>query len=210
MIPISWTLTWQRKGLLPYDQPFNQTPWNYEGQETVCPSGTFPEGIVDWIMLEVRDPYFPEILYEQRAGFVTLNGTIVDVTGQTGLAFYNIEHGKHYKLAVRSRNHLDVIASKYVQVPNELPYDFSQPIYVKAGGDQLIDTERGFYALRAGDYDADGTITINDYIGYQSKAALLNEYESADFNLDAVVTVSDFNLFQKSLGVIGASEIRYE
>mgnify|MGYP000849628073 FL=1 len=68
----------------------------------------------------------------------------------------------------------------------------------------------GYYALLAGDYSANGIISVVDYNGYaQLPLPPPNSYVDNDFNLDANVTTADFNLYRPNSSAIGMPAIRY-
>ena len=199
--------------LVPCEQPFNQAPWNYEGVEEV--NCEMPDNVIDWILVEVRHPLLPEIVIDQKACLLMANGNIVEPEGlealyPQGIVFPDLLYGGDYYISVKPRNHLAVMSKKAISFPQLAPFNFSDPINVKGGANQLADLERGFYALRSGDYNADGTITIDDYIGYKNQAANINDYYQADFSLDGSVTVTDFNFMNGNFGVIGVKEVRYD
>ena len=201
------------KQLLPLHQPFNKAPWNYEGTEAL---EEIPEGMVDWVLIEARNALIPSIVYEQKAALLMEGGQIVEAylcmsgeAGDYGVFFSNLIEGEKYRFSIKTRHHLGVMTKQSFAVPNELSFDFSDPIQVQGGKSQLHDTERGFYALLAGDENSDGVISVDDFINYKNKAAELNQYLDADFNLDGSVTVTDFNLMLPNFGVIGVEEMRY-
>jgi len=76
--------------LLPLDQPFNTTPWNYDGTESVA---TIPNGnIVDWVYVEIRSALWPdsatsETTFGRQAAFLLNSGKIVSTDGVSNLAF---------------------------------------------------------------------------------------------------------------------------
>ena len=204
------------KELLPLEQPFNKEPWFYEGNEAVGSIDEIPGDVVDWVLIELRNPVFPEEVVQQKAGFVLSNGDVIDIcassanTEEPGITFFNAFNANGYHISIKARNHLAVISKKPVQIPRSYPFDFSEPIYVKGGANQLADLDRGYYGLFAGDHNSDGVITVDDYNLYLDDAAILNEYIDGDFNLDNSVTVSDFNVYKPNISIIGAKEIRYE
>ena len=38
-------------GLIPLSQPYNTSPWNYSGTESVS---SIPSNVVDWVLVELR------------------------------------------------------------------------------------------------------------------------------------------------------------
>ena len=82
--------TLNSNGYLPLSQPFNTTPWNYDGTESVA---TIPNGnIVDWVYVEIRSALWPdsatsETTFGRQAAFLLNSGKIVSTDGVSNLAF---------------------------------------------------------------------------------------------------------------------------
>ena len=173
-----------------------------------------PHDVIDWVLIEARNQYFPETILEQKAALLLRNGNIVGIEQcmldqGSGVIFKELDAGLDYHFSIKTRHHLAVITKNAVTVPNEFPIDFSDPIRVKGGAGQLKDLDRGFYVLKAGDYNSDGIISVDDYMAYKGETAELNQYLDADFSCDGIVTVTDFNQMTLNMGTIGAKEIRY-
>ena len=114
-------------------------------------------------------------------------------------------------IVLRHRNHLDIMSSQPITMPNEQPYDFSASNEMVMGNNQLIKFEQdSIYAMKAGDFDANGIVTVEDYNLYSNQASMIGQYNSCDCNLDKGVTTGDFNLYRSNVSVIGVSHVRYE
>ncbi len=193
--------------LLPNTQPYQASPWNYSGTES---NNNLAADVVDWILLEVRDENDPNIVIEQRAGLLLNTGEITAVDDrQSGVLFYTLTEGTNYRLVVRHRNHLAVISENVVNLPNSESFNFSSISNVFGGLLQLKYLEDDYFALVAGDYNADGVISVNDLNGYATQISLINVYSLADFDGNKVISVGDFNMFSPNVSRIGASLIRY-
>lgn len=191
--------------LLPLTQPFNTPPWNYTGTETAV---SMPANAVDWVLLEVRNVAFE--LVAARAALMLDNGLIIDANGNPdGVAFDNLISGYNYYLAIKHRNHAAVVSSTMITLPNPNPYDFTTPNNVQHGNTQLELAGNGLFAMKAGDFNADGVITFADGIGYFLQFNTSNQYTNTDTNLDGTVNIADFNLFRGNVGHIGLDTIRY-
>ena len=92
--------------------------YGYTGTENV--SSTFfasNTGIVDWVLIELRDPAIPSTIIATRAAFVKQDGTLVETDGTTNqISFQNVPAGNYF-VAIRHRNHLGIRSSS--------PVDFS-------------------------------------------------------------------------------------
>lgn len=199
------TTSLNTSNLLPLTQPYNTQPWNYTGTETVV---SMPANVVDWAMLEVRNAAFE--LVAARAALMLDNGLIVDANGNPdGVTFNNLISGNNYYLSIKHRNHAAVISSTMITLPNPAPYDFTVPNNVLNGTNQLVPLGNGQFAMKAGDFNADGVITFADGIRYFLQFNTSNQYTNADANLDGTVNIADFNLFRGNAGHIGVVMIRY-
>ena len=196
-------------GLLPNEQPYDRPIWNYQGGEMVASPGVFPANVVDWILVEARDINDKNVVLDTRAALVQKDGTVIETDGSTGVLFTNLTAGQDCYLVVRHRNHLDIISSNIVTLPNAVAYDMTIPANVEDGMNQLADLGNGSYGMLAGDFNGDGVVTITDFNLYNTQASLINVYVDGDANLDKTVTVGDFNLYQPNSSKIGVSEIRF-
>ena len=91
-------------------QPFNTSPWNYGGTELLDET---PNGIIDWVLVSLREDLSESSEVARRAGLLKSDGTIVDLDGTSPLAFV-IDEGSYY-VVVEHRNHLPIMSS--VPVP---------------------------------------------------------------------------------------------
>ena len=200
--------------LLPITQPFDRPPWNYGGLESVSDTADFPLGMVDWILVEVREASDNSIIIEQLAALLMNDGRIIDVQyannpTENTCRFKQLMANTDYYISLKTRNHLAVLSANPIQLPNPTPLDFSDPLQVSDGGSQLADMGNGQFALLAGDFNSDGVISVTDFNLYTTQTALINQYADADANLDKNVTVADFNWYLPNTSAIGVTQIRY-
>ncbi len=94
----------------PMSQPFNREPWNYNAHETIT---EISNDITDWVLVELRANTSIESKVAQRAALVKNNGQIVDLDGQSNLAFYNIQNGEYY-IIIYHRNHLSIMSKEKI------------------------------------------------------------------------------------------------
>ena len=201
-------------GVLPTTQPFNQAPWFYNGTETL-PLET--NDIVDWVLVELRSGIpnvstpNTEIIFQQAA-VVLSDGSIVGVDNvENRLEFYGISEGQAYYIAVRHRNHLDVLSSSLVAFDLGLisSYDFTTNSSKAFGPEQLIVLPNGKAALYVGDYNGDGVIQATDYDVWQAEPAAVNVYAPTDGNLDGIIQATDFDVWFPNKAKVGTAEIQY-
>lgn len=174
-------------GLLPLNQPFNNSPWNYPGIESVA---SIPNAdIVDWLLVELRDASnaalaIPSTTIEKQAVFLKSDGSIVDMDGAS-FPIFNATITQKLFVVIWHRNHLGIISSNppietgYVYV-----YDYTTSALQAYGTDPQKNIGGGIYGMLAGDANADGTINNNDIIGPWSSTAGESGYINADVDLN--------------------------
>lgn len=193
--------------LLPHTQPYNTAPWHYNGNETFA---TLPANAVDWVLVELRPIDDITVVNYQAAAILLQNGTLLSSDGTSGVQFVNADTAEYY-ITVRHRNHLAIISNTAVSLPNTStePYDFTA-INAAMGPSQTYFVDNGgVYAMRPGDMNGNGVITVNDFNVYLPQTSQINIYNVADLNLDRTVTTTDFNQYLPQSSFIGISLIRY-
>ena len=191
--------------LLPLSQPYHVAPWNYAGTESV--SGFWATD-ADWVLIEARDADNPELVIERRAGILQQDGTVRDIDFTEGVKFYNLTANDSYFIVLRHRNHIDVMSKNAVLLPNLTAYDFTLQNNVKNGETQLTPANTFGYAMRMGDIEANGTISIGDMNAYLQNATGFLEYLSADTDMNGVVNVADYEKILPNMSVISVKEVR--
>ncbi len=196
----------QASNLLPNHQPFNRSPWFYNGNESAV---AIPVNATDWVLLEVRDMNNNSQIIEQRAAFLSDAGFLMDVDGALGVTFQTLSNSSNYQLIVRSRNHLAVASANTIVLPQATFYDMTVTNNVANGNIQLKETADGYFAMKAGDLNSDGVITVADFNGLLLELSSINEFLDSDFTLDGHVTVDDFNAYLPNVSAIGINLVRY-
>ena len=191
---------------MPNHQPFNRSPWFYNGNESAV---AIPVNATDWVLLEVRDMNNNSQIIEQRAAFLSDAGFLMDVDGALGVTFQTLSNSSNYQLIVRSRNHLAVASANTIVLPQATFYDMTVTNNVANGNIQLKETADGYFAMKAGDLNSDGVITVADFNGLLLELSSINEFLDSDFTLDGHVTVDDFNAYLPNVSAIGINLVRY-
>lgn len=148
--------------LLPTNQPYSVTPFNYAGSETyssLVANATGADAMVDWVLLELRDA--GNAILAQRAVILQRDGDLVDPnSGSVNLHFASLSAGS-YHVAVRHRNHLDLITAHAVSLVNApQTVDFSlKNTAVRGEEARLISGDTAF--MWAGDINANQVISAN-------------------------------------------------
>lgn len=153
------------------------------------------DAIVDWIVLELRDPVDPSIVRATRSALMQSDGDVVDGDGNSAL-WFDTSPG-FYHLAVRHRNHLgamDLFPRPYS--PFYSLFDFTENVLPTWGTDAR-NTNGPVALLWAGDVNFDGSISYtgpdNDRdpilvtIGGSLPTNTITGYAQEDVNLNGEV-----------------------
>lgn len=200
------------ENLLPLVQPYNSSPWNYMGTESLGSYADFPNNTVDWVLVEARigQPdltILSSTVVETKAAFLLSDGSIVGLDGGS-LKFDNLTQQEYY-FTIRHRNHLDIIASTTATISEGiLTYDFTTATTQAFGPNQQILLD-GKAMMMGGDYSADGIIQATDFDLWIVNPALLNIYGKTDGNLDASIQTTDYDLWFINRSKVGVVEIQY-
>ena len=89
-------------------QPFNKSPWNYSGTESVS---SIPSNITDWALIELRSDK-TQIEF-RKAVFIRNDGHIVNLDGSK--LKISAESGSYY-VVVKTRNHLAVMSAEKLEL----------------------------------------------------------------------------------------------
>lgn len=179
--------------------PYTTTPWNYDGLERVV---NYPTGVVDWVIIELRDPINPAIIISKRAAFIKNDGNLTEIdpinAGSSDIIFTGVSPGNYY-VVVKHRNHLAVMSASPIALSaSSSLYDFTtaQNKAFTTGPDPMVILGVGKYGMYAGDANSDGTINAIDYNSYwliQNGTPFDYNTKFGDFNLDATINAIDYN-----------------
>lgn len=182
--------------LLPNNQPFNSAPWFHNGNESAT---TIPINAVDWILMVTRTAN-GDIL-EQKAGFITTTGEVMDVDGTMGIAFNNAAT----YFSIHHKSHLAIMSATAYTAGT---YDFTiNPAQVIGNGQQIRQGNR--YMMYSGDYDCNGIINNLDYNLWQQQGATISSYLNVDGDGNGIINNLDYNLWTKNRSKIGHPPLQY-
>ena len=175
-----------KENLIPLFQPYNAAPWRYNGNEHVK---KIPEGIVDWILIELTKDNKRSQVVARKAGFLKVDGEVTSLDGSSPLTFENITNEKCY-LVIEHRNHLPVMSRNPILLNNSINYDFTVD-QESALGNSLTDLGNGIFGLISGDSDSNGEINNQDFKVIASNLLKVG-YLNADLDMNGVVNVLDY------------------
>ena len=93
--------------MIPLTHPYASA---YTGTESVT---SIPANVVDWVLVEIRDPANNTSVLARRACFLRNDGQIVELDGTLGVEFTGLNVSSGY-VVVRHRNHLGVMTNGVV------------------------------------------------------------------------------------------------
>ncbi len=179
-------------GLIPSNQPFNDSIWNYDGTESISST---PSTMVDWIFLELRsagtaiNATKDSIVFKQ-ACILHVDGTVTTTDGsliecdlpESGVYYLTIIHQTH--LISLTNNQLAVNAS------GNYYWDYSASNSIYGGG--LVE-ELGVYLIPTAKIESRNDVIANTQSLYdliwQKRGKV--EYSGYDVDRDGQVSASD-------------------
>ena len=186
-------------GFLPLQEPYTAMGHAPSGALSTAPSVlavTGPDAIVDWVLVELRDPVQPAAVVDARSALLQRDGDVVDVDGSSPVLFCD-QDDVPFKVSVRHRNHLGVMtAADQVLSTTPVSIDLSQGTTAVFGTDARH-TVGGAELLWQGNVRYDGVVKYtgsnNDRdpilvrIGGLVPTAILQGYWPEDVNMDGIV-----------------------
>ncbi len=173
-------------GYVPLSQPFNTSPWNYTGTETVT---TVPANVTDWILVELRSD--ETTVVDRRAAFLKNDGTLVDLDGVSNIKFPTATAGDYY-VVITHRNHLSVMTANPVTISfSPTLYDMRTDQSKAYGTNAMKDLGGGYYGMISGDANGNGQIQNNDSETYWAVQNGQSGYKEGDYNLNGQVQNND-------------------
>ena len=192
------------KQLIPEEEPFSALGYFHVGGgggEQILPgvlNVEGPDAIVDWVVVELRNPVSPTTVVASRPALLQRDGDIVSTDGDPYINF-PVTAGS-YHVALRHRNHLGVMTGSAVALtvdPANTTIDFRSQSFAVYGANARVLKSANF-CLWAGDATGNGQLAYtgsgNDRdpiltaVGSTTPNNVLNnQYSRLDTNLDGMV-----------------------
>jgi hypothetical protein len=194
----------QLGNLIPDQQPFNQPPWQYQGNESRAMAA---DGLVDWVYVQLRQSSTSaaavtnSVVFEQ-ACLLRSDGWLMNMDGDTAFLAPISRAGQQFAV-VFPRTHLPVLAANALQFNGQAhAYDFStaQSQTLGTGGVKEVAPDR--WVLVAGDVGAskDYEVDLADVAAIWQARNQVGIYARADLNLDGHIDASDRSLAWNNRG----------
>lgn len=193
------------QGMVPLVEPFTAAGYVFENGTVNPPTSgdvlerTGADGVVDWVLVELRDTSSQATVVSARAGLLLRDGRVVDADGTNTLRF-SASPGL-YRVTLRHRTHLRATSAAphpVWQITDTLDLSLGNTLF---SGDSLAVGWCGDRrCLLAGDVNGDGSIRYsganNDRdlilmrIGGEVPTSTVAGYFPEDLNLDGLVRYS--------------------
>ncbi len=190
--------------LVPTTQPYTGLGYTYTGSPTgltIAPAllaVTGANAIVDWVVVELRNPATPAIVMYSKPALIQRDGDVVDTDGAS---YINVPvTAGNYHVALRHRNHFAVMTGSPVALtvdPASMTIDLRSQSLATYGSNARV-LKNAYYCLWPGEASGDATVkytgTGNDrdpiLIAVGSTTpnnVLTNQYSRLDTNMDGAV-----------------------
>jgi hypothetical protein len=189
-------------GHLPLTQPYNVSPWNYSGGETVA---SIPNAnVVDWVLIELRETpgdassAIPSTMLNIKAGFILKNGSVVDLDGSSPLEF-DISVTENLFAIVYHRNHLGIMSAYPLTLLGHVySYNFTSNMGTVFGEQNgHCEIAPGIWGMMAGDGNGDGEVDNKDKNDIWKIQMGSTGYLNGDFDMNGQVETVDKSLLWK-------------
>ena len=192
--------------ILPLVEPYTSLGYVHSGDGggevapasiyTASLSGSAGAEVVDWVLVEYRDPLDAANVVASLSGLLLTNG-IIRSSNWAQLPTFTPDPNGSYYVAVRHRNHLGVMTAQPVDFSTSPFIDFSLPATPVFGNNARM-TNGSVATLWSGDVNFDGTIkytgAANDRDpilvsvgGLSPNSILSGVYSASDVNMDGLV-----------------------
>ena len=104
-------------------QPFNTTPFNYQGLEKIS---FIPPDIIRWVLVELRDVADSSKIIDRRAALLRSDSVLVDTNFTVGVFFPKAISNLTYYLVVRYDEFSLLMSKEFVKLPNNNDYNLNR------------------------------------------------------------------------------------
>lgn len=215
------------EGFVPLTEPYTDLGYNFVGggDETISTAVLSTSGnnaIVDWVVLELRDPNNSTNIIASRSALLQRDGDVVEVDGISAVAI-PVNAGDFF-VSVRHRNHHGVMTFNTVELDDAVTsVDFSSPS-LPTYGTEATKALGSVQVLWAGDVTFDGNIKYtgsgNDRdpilmeVGGTVPTNTTSSYTGEDVNMDGTIKYTggnnDRDVILQAVGGTVPTNIRVE
>ena len=182
--------------LIPLEQPYDISPWNYSGSEEVDTLEN--ESVVDWLLVELRETLYTadsagsSQAVVRQAAFLLNTGQVVSYD-RAGPLYFDLEITDNLFVALYHRNHLPIMSAIPLPLVDQVyTYDFTDDVNHAFGGENgMVQLAPTIWGKIAGDANADGEVNNPDKDDHWLIDNGTSGYLGSDFNMDGQVNDLD-------------------
>ncbi|MBL7982013.1 MAG: hypothetical protein JNL52_09410 [Flavobacteriales bacterium] len=178
--------------------------------------------IVDWVVVELRDPLEPATIYATRSALIQRDGDVVGLDGTSPVSF-SLPAGS-YRVAIRHRNHLGVMtATPLALSATPTTIDLTSSATTTWGTDARKNNN-GTMTLWPGDANFDGVVrytgqnndrdVVLQAVGGITPTNTVTGYFGSDVNMNGVVSYTgannDRDLILQTIGGVVPTAVRVQ
>lgn len=187
-------MTTSLNSFLPNTQPYDASPWWYDGSES---TNQIPATAVDWVLLEIRSSTDAASTFYRAAGLLHEDGNVTAANG-AALRFEPPANGSgSFYFVLKHRNHLSIMNGTPIGPGSGGNYTVDLSSYGAYGGFNAgVVVVSNLLAMLSGDANGDGDINALDRNLYiTSQLGATNGYYPGDLDLDGDVDNIDLITF---------------
>ncbi len=181
---------------IPLSQPYNNAPWNYNGNEQVVNLPNVP--IVDWIYVQTRKSIdinlaTSDSVTAEAVGWLRSDGRIVGLNGIDYLTMPINQPGNQY-VVVYHRTHIPIMSNSTIVLDNEAYYfDFTSSQNQAYGSEPQQALPGGYWGMYSGRIEQTTPFLIDnaDIQRVWLDKNLEGSYADADAVLEGLVDATD-------------------
>ena len=180
---------------LSLNQPYNVSPWNYNGNEAVADYTSFERisngntiHVASWVLVNIIDGNNSNNILKQQAAMLWEDGSITDIDHNLIKVLLTPDL---YYVAVLTSGHLGVMTATPLDfTQTNIMVDFSDPSFAVMGGNDAQKEIDGINMLICGDVNGDGVINAGDRSPvWTARNSIGNNNE--DINKDGICNAAD-------------------
>ena len=216
----------RQQGLLPLTEPYSALGYTHvggggEGTTLAVLSQSGSTAVVDWVVVELRDPVTPSQVIASSSALLRRNGQVTSVTGSP--VRFPVAAG-NYHVAIRHRNHLSCMTGTALSFgASTAIVDLTVAETATYGSEARRTLLDGTQVLWGGNVVGDGRLMYTNQdndrdpilalIGGTIPTSSVNGYHTADTNMDGAVKYTgnsnDRDIILSNIGGVIPTNIRY-
>ena len=192
------------KDILPTIEPYTAIGYNHVngGGGESCSASVFTDnsnnGIVDWVVIEIRDANSPATIFATHSALLQKDGDIVGMDGKSPVNIKSVNAGMYY-VAIRHRNHLGIMTDNPLALSGRIDsegVDFTNSSTSTWGVNAQKEIS-GKMVMWQGDANGDGAIKYNGasndknailfQVGLFTPNNIISGYYREDANMDGSI-----------------------